>query len=205
MTAIAGVVLAGGRSSRMAGAAKATLELAGVSLVELVVARLRPQVSEVVVNFNGDPASLPRMPGVAVVADPVAGHPGPLAGVVCAFDYLDLNRSPAEAVAVVPCDGPFLPATLVATLAEALVANAAQAACVRYLGQLQPTFSLWRRDCAPLARGELDRGRGGFKSLLAELAAVVVDWPQGEFDPFFNINTPAELAAAQRLVAARRH
>ena len=204
LQAIAGVILAGGLSSRMAGQFKATAVIGGELLLQRVIDRLQPQVDTLLVNLNRD---LPQLDdqNLNIVADSLAGYPGPLAGLVAAFEYLDQHNSSAEALAMVPCDGPFLPENLVAVLAEALAASNASVACVRYGGQLQPTFSLWRRAVSSTVGARLrQQPQGGLKGLFSELPTVFVDWPPTEPDPFFNINTPQDLIKADQLLESLR-
>ena len=202
LTPIAGVVLAGGRSSRMGGGHKAAVYLDGSTLLERVIERFAPQVDRLLVNGNGAVVLPPGVKG-SLIADTVGNFPGPLAGLVSAFEYLERENTAVEAVALVPCDGPFLPRNLVARLAAAMANEQTVVACTRYRGEIQPTFSLWRRSVAAAAAAELrDRRRGGFKGLLGRLPASFVDWPDAPVDPFFNVNEPADLDRARRLLAA---
>lgn len=192
---IVGIVLAGGRSSRM-GQAKCQVLLAGQPLLTWVVETFAPQVSRVLINSNLYQDSVEvngqRLP---VVSDCAPDFPGPLTGLVSGFQYLEASQVDFEALAIVPCDGPFLPTTLVSTLAAALDDNN-EIACIRYKGRMQPTFSLWHRSTAKRAAQSL-KTQGSFKYLFSQCRTVFVDWPEVEPNPFFNINTPEELALAE--------
>lgn len=193
---IIGVVLAGGRSSRM-GQPKCQVMLAGQSLLFRVVEALRPQVSRIVVNTNLDTGNVQIGDArLSTVSDCEPGFPGPLTGLVSAFQFLEAEHAEFDALAIVPCDGPFLPANLVAMLAAALEAESAEVACVRYQGKMQPTFSLWRRSTAPKVTESL-KTQGSFKYLFSVCKTAFVDWPETKPNPFFNINTPEELALAE--------
>ncbi|MCK9563106.1 MAG: molybdenum cofactor guanylyltransferase [Bacteroidales bacterium] len=207
---IAGVILAGGRSSRMidplASAGKIDplpkprQTLAGKLLIDHVAERLRPQVSCLLINANDDPAAYRHL-AAPVVADLGAGYRGPLAGLACAMSYLHRQHPLIELVALAPCDAPFLPENLVAVLAEALFADSAQVACPRYEGFLQPTFSLWRMKLLPVVLHEsVTLDKGGIKELLCRLRCAAVEWPQSTPHPFFNINTPEQLEEAGTLL-----
>ena len=207
---VAGVILAGGRSSRMAGLSgtardfitlpKARQSLGGDLLIDRVAARLRPQVSMLLINANDTPAAYRHL-GAPVVADLTPDYPGPLAGLLAAMEYVRRHVPHIELVALAPCDAPFLPDNLVTVLIEALEAEAASVACPRYQGFLQPTFSLWRADLLPLLHHELTAlGKGGFKDLLRNLDCAQVEWSSEPVDPFYNINTPHQLEEAQRLI-----
>ena len=206
---VVGLVLAGGQSSRINATrtvpiSKAQLVLGGETLISHVVRRLRPQVSRLLVNANREPEGFRRYGEVVADCLPVGfpQYPGPLAGLFSGMNWLVNQNSQFEWVALAPCDGPFLPPDLVARLLAAAEAAGADVACPRFQGQLQPTFSLWHRRCLDALRIELlTLGFGGFKALLGKLPSALVDWPEGELDPFFNINTPDDLVWAEGLLA----
>ena len=83
---IAGVILAGGLARRMGGGDKALLRLGGETLLARVIARIKPQVGEMVLNANGDPARFAEF-GLPVVADTVEGFAGPLAGILAGMRW----------------------------------------------------------------------------------------------------------------------
>jgi molybdopterin-guanine dinucleotide biosynthesis protein A len=197
---IAGVILAGGRASRFDGGSKAEALLAGEPLLARVIGRFRPQVDSLLINLNQS-STLECVADYPLLADTQGDFSGPLAGLHAACGYLEKANSAAKAIAIAPCDGPFLPLNFVSALANALVRENAAIACVRYRGQMQPTFSLWRRSTFKAVDHHFrELGEGGFKGLFRALPTVFVDWPQAPVDPFFNINTQAELALAATLL-----
>jgi molybdopterin-guanine dinucleotide biosynthesis protein A len=186
-----GVVLAGGRSTRM-GRDKALAPLAGRPLIAHVAARFRPQVDALFLNVNGDAARFASL-GCEVVADAApTGGGGPLAGVAMA-----LRRAQslgAARLATAPCDAPFLPLDLVARLAAAAGASGAQLAVAATAAGLEPMFALWSTALAPEVEAALAAGDGGPRQLIARFDAA-----QAWFDDtgaFANLNTPEEFAAA---------
>ncbi len=195
---IAGVVLAGGRSTRMGGRDKALVTLAGKSLIEHVIDRLRPQVSILALNSNGDPARFTDF-GLPVVADTIAGFAGPLAGILTGLLWAQRQRPTPRAIVTAAADTPFFPLDLVEHLAAAS-ASADAVAVARTSGRLHPVFG-----CFPLGRADdlADFLRHGdsrkASDWLERIGFVPVDFVAGEgqYDPFFNINTPADLAAAE--------
>ena len=112
---VVGLLLAGGQSRRMGGGDKALRLLGGISLLDRVIARLRPQVEALVLNANGDPARFAGF-GLPVVADSVPDFAGPLAGVLAGLDWAAAHRPDCEFVVSVATDAPFLPHDLVARL-----------------------------------------------------------------------------------------
>ena len=87
-----GIVLAGGRSSRMGGGDKALLQLGGRTLLAHVIERLSQQVDEIVLNANGDPARFASF-GLPIAPDAIGGHAGPLAGVHAGIAWRDLPEA----------------------------------------------------------------------------------------------------------------
>jgi len=193
MINVDGVILAAGKSSRMGRANKVLANLGGRSLLEIAVEKLGPQVDTLVIN--GDPA----LCGEQALADRAEGFQGPLMGLYTALLSEQLSR--ANYLMMVPCDGPFLPDNLVAELYQQIVQADADIACVRYQGFVQPTFSLWHKRVLPDIEQALSvEKNGGFKPLLQRLNAVYLDWPEQDPSPFFNINTPQDLALAETLL-----
>jgi molybdopterin-guanine dinucleotide biosynthesis protein A len=145
--------------------------------------------------INGDPA----LCGEQALADRLEGFQGPLMGLYTAL--LSEQLSAADYLMMVPCDGPFLPDNLVAELHRQIVQADADIACLRYQGFAQPTFSLWHKRALPdIEQALLVEKNGGFKPLLQRLNALYLDWPEQNPSPFFNINTPEDLALAETLL-----
>ncbi len=190
---VAGAVLAGGCSSRM-GATKAFALLAGRPLLAHVLDRLRPQTARVYLNARDD-SDRWRAFGCPLVEDaPEWRGAGPLAGIAAA-----LTRAAAEGfawLATAPCDAPFLPLDLVAKLA-APIGYGAPAAVAVGPGGLEPLFALW--PVAAVGRIEAAlAGSAGPSRVLQEMGAARVSFGSStEADPFANLNTPEELAAAE--------
>lgn len=196
---VLGVILAGGLARRMGGGDKALLPLAGGTLLDAVIARARPQVHTLLLNANGDPARFARF-GLEVVVDPVAGFPGPLAGVLAGMEAAARCEPPLPWVVSLAADTPFFPADLVARMLAAVTREGAELACAASGGRTHPVFGLWpSRLAADLRRALVEEGLRKIDLWTARYRLAVVDWPCEPFDPFFNVNTPAELAEAERL------
>lgn len=203
---IGGVVLAGGRSRRMGGSDKALIPLAGRALVQRIAARLAPQVEALIVNANGDPARFAAL-GFPVVADEHADFPGPLAGVLAGLHWFAQARPQTWAVASVAADAPFVPDDLVVRLEAALVAHPdARVAVAQSRGRRHHVTGLWRMEAATEIAAALARGERKVETMVDRLGAVAVPFSDLQFggeavDPFFNINTPEDLAHAEALLA----
>ncbi|RYH06888.1 molybdenum cofactor guanylyltransferase MobA [Tropicimonas sp. IMCC6043] len=196
---IPGVILAGGQARRMGGGDKGLREIGGRTLLDHVIARLEPQAQPIALNANGDPARFAAC-GLPVLADPVAGFVGPLAGILAGLDWA--AGLGATHVVSVAADTPFFPTDLVARLrgglADAPIVLAATPDPERGRRR-HPTFGLW-----PVAlRDDLVRAlESGTRKVVQWTEAhaaseVVFDAPEGA-DPFFNVNTPADLEIARR-------
>lgn len=198
---IAGVILAGGRATRMGGGDKGLLPLAGRTILAHVVSRLEPQVAALALNANGDPSRFGDF-GLPVLPDSLPDRPGPLAGVLAGLDWA--AGLGADAVVSAAADTPFLPRDLVAGLgAAAGTSGLALAASRDQDGRLwrHPTFGLW-----PVAlRGDLRAAlEGGLRKVVQWTdghGAGTAEFPSLPIDPFFNVNTPDELIEAEKLAS----
>jgi molybdopterin-guanine dinucleotide biosynthesis protein A len=173
----------------MGGIDKGLVELAGTPMVAYVLARLVPQVGEVLINANQN-LDRYRAFGHPVVPDAVTGFAGPLAGL-----HAGLTRARTPFVVTVPCDSPFLPDDLVARLRTALDGAGVQLAVAKTFDQPHPVFALVRRDVLPDLAAFLAAGGRKIDAWYASLRVVEVAFDD-EADAFRNINTADELAAA---------
>lgn len=189
--ALPAVILAGGRATRMGGGDKGLRPFRGGTLLAAVIARIAPQAGPLALNANGDPARFAAL-GLPVLPDPVPDRPGPLAGVLAAMDWA--AGLGADAVLTVPVDAPFLPADLVARLSAAVDGRPALAQGAD--GTLHPTVALWPVALAPALRAALAAGERRMRAFAAAHGAVPVPFAAADPDPFLNLNTPADLAAA---------
>ncbi len=191
------LVLAGGRAMRMGGGDKALRPFGGATLLDHVLARLAGQGSWIVLNANGDPARFARF-GLPVLPDPVAGHPGPLAGVLAGMEWARTHVPETADLVTVPTDSPFLPSDLVARLLQAREAAGAEMACAESGGQPHPVVGLWPvRLAQTLRRALLEEDVRRVDRWTARFALARAAFPTAPFDPFFNVNTPEELAVAE--------
>jgi molybdenum cofactor guanylyltransferase len=191
---ITGVILAGGRGSRMGGVDKGLQNFNGLPMALHTLMRLQPQVGEVMINANRNLGAYESF-GVPVWPDVLADYPGPLAGFLTA-----LERCETPWLVTVPCDTPLFPADFVTRLAQAAQeqnAEIAMAAAREEDGQLrtQPVFCLMRVELMEsLVRFTQEGGRKIDAWTAQHRTAVVpFDRPGDEARAFFNANTLAEL------------
>lgn len=199
-----GCLLAGGLSRRMGGGDKCLLPLGKRTMLARAVERLSPQVDAMVISANGDPSRFAsyRLP---VLADPVEGFAGPLAGVLSAMLWARQNAGKAAWVATVASDTPFFPTDFVERSITA--AGDTQTIALAVSGdRVHPVFGLWPIALADHLADWLERGE----------SRKVLDWVachssvevafsgsiagNTEVDPFFNVNTPQDMETASALL-----
>lgn len=201
MTGVVGVLLAGGLARRMGGGDKPLMTLGGKPLLDRIIERARPQVDHLIINANGNPARFDRY-GLPVVADPVAGFAGPLAGVLAGMEWTRANRPGCLLIATFAADTPFFPHDLVVALKETLDAGA-DIACARSGERDHPVFGLWPTALANDLRGSLvDDGVRKVDVFTARYRLRSVAFDDQPHDPFFNVNRPGDLARAEEMLAA---
>ncbi len=192
--AIVGVVLAGGLATRLGGGDTGLLPLAGRPILAHVVERLGPQVDRLILTANGDPARFAAF-GLPVVADSVAGHPGPLAGILAGMERAAAEG--ATAIVTAAGDTPFLPRDLAARLAAAgspvAIAVTPSAAGRRH----HPVFGLWPVGLRDDLRAALLAGTRRVADWARRHGAVEVTFPDEA--AFFNVNRPGDLDRARAL------
>lgn len=191
-----GIILAGGLATRMGGGDKTMLPLGGTPILHRIIDRIAPQVDTLALNANGDVARFAPT-GLPVLPDSIEGYAGPLAGVLAGLDWA--AEQGAETVVSVAGDTPFFPCDLVPRLLLAAEGMAHPLVLARTPDGRQPTFGLW-----PVAL------RDDLRAALTDGLRKVVMWTDAHggrealFDdpgtPFFNVNTPDDLARAHEML-----
>ncbi|MFN3655865.1 MAG: molybdenum cofactor guanylyltransferase MobA [Pseudolabrys sp.] len=193
-----GLILAGGLARRMGGGDKARIEIGGATILDRVIATLSGQCTDIIINANGDPARFADT-GCTVVPDNVAGHPGPLAGILAGLDWLAAQDNGVEWLVSVPGDCPFLPDDLVERLhaARRAMGSGVPLACARSGEWRHPVVGLWplalRED---LRKALVEEDLRKIEVWTARHGIAIADWPVEPVDPFFNVNTPEDAARA---------
>ncbi len=200
-----GLLLAGGQSRRMGGGDKCLLKLGGEPLLTHIIKRLKPQVSTMLINANGDPGRFAEF-GLPVIADSVEGFAGPLAGVLAGMVWARMNQPETRWVVTAATDTPFFPADYAEKLLQSVDNTYPSIALSTSQGRSHPVFGLW-----PTALAEdLDQAlRSGVRKVLDwtdHHNTCLVEFLQIEIggeklDPFFNVNRPEDLTQAETLIA----
>ena len=191
-----GVILAGGKATRMGGGDKGLLPLGHGTLLDQVIARLQPQVADLALNANGDPARFAAL-GLRVIPDSIADFAGPLAGVLAGLDWA--AERGAETIVTVAADTPFFPCDLVPQLLLAAdgMAQPLAIATTPEKGRMarHPTFGLWPVALRDDLRAALKDGLRKVVLWTDQHDGRMAHFPDPE--AFFNVNTPEDLIRAQ--------
>lgn len=197
MTRLLGLILAGGRGQRMGGADKPLLTLGGRPVLARIAERLAPQCAAgLALSANGDASRFAPVFEGPVLPDSVPGLPGPLAGILAGLDHAAALPGVSHVLSV-PGDAPFLPEDLADRLSAAgPIALAASGGREHY------TTALWPIALREDLRAWLAAGERRVGAFIARHGASVVDWPTEPADPFLNLNTPEDWAAAEALLTS---
>ncbi len=196
-----GLILAGGRATRMGGGQKGLKLLRDRPLIAWVAARLASQCAALIVSSNDNSTGL----DLPVIADISPGFQGPLAGIEAGLVWLQQEKpkqeqSKIEWLLSAPADCPFLPADLVERLHQACLDETRLCAMASSSGQAHPVVALWHVSLLMDLQAGLQSGAtrkvGDF---LKRHRAIEVEWAADMIDPFFNINTLEDLSLAENL------
>ncbi len=185
---ITGVILAGGRATRMGGEDKGLIQFRGNYLIHHVITALRPQVTHLLLNANRNQQRYQQLSDLTIISDLIADYPGPLAGIATG-----LSHATTEHVIFVPCDSPLIPHDLVAQLYFAMQQHNARISTVMIDGWMQPVFSLLQRRLLPDLLEFLNSGQRKVEIWYRQHPLATVDF-SAHADAFVNLNSPQELA-----------
>ena len=192
---IAAVILAGGAARRMGGGDKTLLPLGGKPILQHILDRLTPQCATILLNANGD-ASRFQAFGLGVYADAVDGYLGPLAGILTGLDAVALNYRDITHLISIAGDTPFIPKNLVENMRG--MADGETIVRASSNGRTHAVCALWPLSIRADLRDQLvNQDVRKIDRFTANYAVVDCDFA-GIPDPFFNINSPADQAEAER-------
>ena len=189
------VILAGGRGKRIGGNKPDRL-LAGKTLLERAIENAARYSATIAVSGGSGQFRLPD--NIRLLIDE-ADLNGPIAGLAAALTFI--SDTAATHVMMMPCDTPFLPGNLIERLQAGI--GTSTAAIARYDRQMHPACSLWRADAARYLPEYIEQGRRSLIGFAESVGYVAINWPFGKSDPFFNINTAADLGRAEEILAQK--
>lgn len=198
MTPPFGLVLAGGAARRMGGCEKPLLRFGDGTLISAVIARVAPQCQSLAINTAGHDHRWADYP-YDLLPDAVTPRVGPLGGVLAGLEYLSADPGVEQWLLTVPGDTPFLPSDLVQRLDVARRCAETLIVCSASCGRSHPVVALWSTQVrASLVEALRHRGQRSVRDFQAEIGVAVAEWSATPVDPFFNVNTPADLVEAER-------
>ena len=192
---IAGIIVAGGQSSRMQFRDKALMPLGGRSVIEHIIDNAKEQASPLLINVNRHPDRYKRF-GLPLIPDPFGPEAGPLAGILAAMEYCQ-EQGCADVLACFPGDVPWFPQDLVKQLEGLRVKEDTQVCYARTAGQWQPLFSVWSLTLLPVLRQAMAEKIYSPMMLIRSLPHSVLDLEHVLPGHFANLNTPEDLVQAQ--------
>ena len=198
---VVGVILAGGLAKRMGGGDKCLLPLAGKSLLQRTIERAQPQVSQLLLNANGNSLRFARS-RLPVVADANPNNLGPLAGVHAGFVWMQVNTPKLEWLMSFASDTPFFPMDIADKMLAAANNWNKKLVVATSNSRVHPVFSLWHTSLAPRIAAQLVTGEAPrLQEWINAVEPLEMNFSAEGYDPFFNINTPQDLYAAEPLAA----
>jgi len=199
MTETIGVILAGGLARRMGGGDKCMRPLLGRPILDWITERAVPQTKCMIINANGD-ASRFQDYDLPVVADPIEGFQGPLAGILAAMDWGASQHPDIKWIVSFPADAPFVPPDLVQRYLDAAEEQSADLASARSAGRSHPVCGLWSTALASdLRHALIDENIRKIDRWTARHRLAEVEFETDPYDPFFNINESDDLQRAEEI------
>lgn len=193
---IAVAILAGGEGSRIGGG-KPLIELAGKTLVERAHDHARSWATSIsVVLRSPGQLGLVQLPSII----DAVGMEGPLAGLAAALTWT--ASSGVGRLLAIPCDMPFLPDDLPQRLGAGI--GECRAALASSGGRLHPVCSLWKSEAVEQLADYARTGKNSLNGFARHVGFVEVEWPATPGDPFFNINSQADLVTAEQIIQGQR-
>ncbi|MBV8105191.1 MAG: molybdenum cofactor guanylyltransferase MobA [Hyphomicrobiales bacterium] len=195
-----GLILNGGLARRMRGADKGLIVLAGRPMLAHAIDRLRPQCAALALSANGDLTRFQAF-DLPVVPDDPPSSAGPLAGVIAGLEHCARNAPHLTHAVSLPADTPFAPIDFVARLHDAQRGSGAEIVVAASGGRVHHAAALWPVSLAgELRRVLVSQGLRKMESVLQCFRVAVVEWPNAPLDPFFNVNSPEDLAYAEAVL-----
>jgi molybdenum cofactor guanylyltransferase len=195
---ILGSILAGGKSERM-GTNKPFLSLNNKTLIEHTINKVKKHLKKLIIITNQENEFFKRN-NLTTVKDCIEGQLGPLVGILSAMKWAKENSSKYSWVASFPCDTPFFPESIITKFIEESKKKESLILCASSHGRKHNIFGLW----------SLDLYDKLYNDLVNKKVRKVQDWTKEnniknlefkfkDYDPFFNINTKADLEFAKKL------
>ncbi|MCK5698080.1 MAG: molybdenum cofactor guanylyltransferase [Gammaproteobacteria bacterium] len=190
---VTGLILAGGRSSRMDGQDKGLLQLHHRPMIDYVIERMKPQVKHIVISANRHIKHYQTF-GYDVLLDDYDDYRGPLAGMA-----RGLTHTKSDYLLTVPCDGPLLPLDLASRMLDFAQFNTAKAVFVFDGRYKQPTYNLIHKDLLPQLNHAITHKKHKLGQWLIDNDALPLDFSD-QTSAFLNINTLDDFSSLNKIL-----
>jgi len=195
---ILGCILAGGQSKRM-GMEKPFLEINNKKLIEYSIDKVKKYLKDLIVITNSEHEFFLRN-NLTIVKDCIGGQLGPLVGILTAMKWARENSSKYSWVATFPCDTPFFPEIVIKSFIEESKNNESLILCANSHGRKHNIFGLWSIDLYEKLKNDLVNNKvRKVEEWTKKNKIKNLEFKFKDYDPFFNINTQADLEFAKKL------
>ena len=196
---IAGVILAGGLSTRMGGGNKCLLKIGKKTMLDYVIARASRQVSKLSINVNGENSAFESY-NLPLIQDSVKGYVGPLGGILSGIEWAKKNFKEIKFVASFASDAPLFPENLIQRMGEMIQKNNANIAYAKSGTRTHPVFGLWSVDLMEdLKSALINDGVRKIDSWAKNYSLIEVPFTINDIDPFINVNKPEDLIKINKI------
>jgi len=192
---ILGVVLAGGRSKRF-GQDKSKVKLAGKTLLEHTLDKVKSQFNKILIISNSE-----IVKNHTTIKDCIDGQLGPLVGVLTAMKWIKKNKQPYSWVATFPCDTPFFSISIINKFIEASKVNDCSLYFAKTEKKRHNIFGLWSLKLLEVLEKDIVENKyRKVEKWANKIGVKTINISYKEIDPFFNINTKEDLVEAEKIL-----
>jgi len=193
-----GVILAGGKGSRLDGMGKFNQKFNNNTLLEQVYERIKSQFSYIAVNVNNKERNV--ILNLDVIYDKFANNIGPLAGIHASLCQGNNINGEEGYVCIVPVDTPFLPKDLGKRLYSNMLKNNSDVVFAKSADRIHPTIGLWKNNLKKKLEFDINKGVRKIDAFTENLHVSYEEWIIKKYDPFFNINNYEDLKVAKKMI-----
>jgi len=193
-----GIILAGGKGTRLDGKGKLNHKFNNNTLLEQVYERIKSQFSYIAVNVNNK--ETPVKLNLEVIYDKFSKNIGPLAGIHASLNQGNIINGEEGYVCIVPVDTPFLPTDLGKRLYSNMLKNNSDVVFAKSANRIHPTIGLWKNKLKKNLELDINKGVRKIDAFTSNFKVSYEEWSTKKYDPFFNINYSEDLNVAKKLI-----
>ena len=197
-----GIILAGGKGSRLDGKGKFNQKFNNNTLLEQVYERIKSQFSYIAVNVNNKERTFNL--NLEVIYDKFSKNIGPLAGIHASLCLGNNINGEKGFVCIVPVDTPFLPKDLGKRLYLNMLKNNSDIVFAKSGNRIHPTIGLWKNNLKTKLEFDINKGVRKIDDFTSNLNTSYEEWIIKKHDPFFNINNYEDLKEAKKVIIIKK-